>query len=79
MGYKTIGLDINDSQLEMAEKVGADAVFNTMTNKNYAEEVKKLADGKGAVLEISRLLGRSTAFCQSTTAYSAKNPSTTNP
>lgn len=47
MGYKTVGLDINDSQLEMAKKVGADAVFNTMTNKNYVDEVKKLADGKG--------------------------------
>jgi D-arabinose 1-dehydrogenase-like Zn-dependent alcohol dehydrogenase len=47
MGYKTIGLDINDSQLDMAKKVGADAVFNTMQNKDYAEEVKKLAGGKG--------------------------------
>jgi D-arabinose 1-dehydrogenase-like Zn-dependent alcohol dehydrogenase len=47
MGYKVIGLDINDSQLEMAKKVGADAVFNTMTNKDYGEELKKLADGKG--------------------------------
>lgn len=47
MGYKTIGLDINDNQLDMAKKVGADAVFNSMTNKNYVEEVKKLADGKG--------------------------------
>lgn len=47
MGYKVIGLDINDSQLEMAKKVGADAIFNSMSNKNYAEEVKKLTDGKG--------------------------------
>ena len=47
MGFKTIGLDISDSQLEMAKKCGADAVFNSMTNKNYEEEVKKLADGKG--------------------------------
>lgn len=31
----------------MAKKVGADAVFNSMTNKNYVEEVKKLAGGKG--------------------------------
>ncbi|KAF2708023.1 alcohol dehydrogenase [Pleomassaria siparia CBS 279.74] len=47
MGYKTIGLDINDSQLEMAKSVGADAVFNSMSNKNYVEEVKKLTGGKG--------------------------------
>ncbi|EDU43330.1 AdhP Zn-dependent alcohol dehydrogenase [Pyrenophora tritici-repentis] len=47
MGYKTIGLDISDAQLDMAKKVGADAVFNSMTNKNYVEEVKKLTGGKG--------------------------------
>jgi D-arabinose 1-dehydrogenase-like Zn-dependent alcohol dehydrogenase len=47
MGVKVIGLDINDSQLEMAKKAGADAVFNTRTDKNYAEELKMLADGKG--------------------------------
>jgi D-arabinose 1-dehydrogenase-like Zn-dependent alcohol dehydrogenase len=58
MGYKTIGLDINDSQLEMATKVGADAVFNSMTNKNYVEEVKKLTDGKG---------------CHAAAVYSASN------
>lgn len=46
MGYKTIGLDINDAQLSVAKEIGADAVFNTMTNKGYAEEVKKLT-GKG--------------------------------
>lgn len=57
MGYKTIGLDINDSQLEMAKKVGADATFNTMTNKNYSEELKKLT-GKG---------------CHAAAVYSAAN------
>ncbi|KAF1955053.1 hypothetical protein CC80DRAFT_357749, partial [Byssothecium circinans] len=46
MGYKTIGLDINDSCLEMAKKVGAGAVFNFMMNKNYVDEVKKMIDGK---------------------------------
>ncbi|KAF2638755.1 alcohol dehydrogenase [Massarina eburnea CBS 473.64] len=58
MGYKTIGLDINDSQLEQAKKVGADAVFNSLTNKNYIEEVKKLTDGKG---------------CHAAAVYSASN------
>ena len=47
MGYKTIGLDISDAQLDMARKVGADAVFNTMTNKSYVAEVKDLTSGKG--------------------------------
>lgn len=46
MGIKTIGLDINDEQLSMAKKVGADAVFNSMTNKGYLDEIKKLT-GKG--------------------------------
>lgn len=58
MGFKTIGLDINDSQLDMAKKCGADAVFNTMTNKNYEEEIKKLTDGKG---------------CHAAAVYSAAN------
>ncbi|KAF2440098.1 alcohol dehydrogenase [Karstenula rhodostoma CBS 690.94] len=58
MGYKVIGLDISDLQLEMATKVGADAVFNSMTNKNYVAEVKKLTDGKG---------------CHAAAVYSASN------
>ena len=41
MGIKTIGLDINDNQLDVAKKVGADAVFNSMKNKDYLEEIKK--------------------------------------
>jgi D-arabinose 1-dehydrogenase-like Zn-dependent alcohol dehydrogenase len=57
MGIKTIGLDINDSQLEMAKKVGADVVFNSMTNKDYVNEIKKLT-GKG---------------CHAAAVYSASN------
>jgi D-arabinose 1-dehydrogenase-like Zn-dependent alcohol dehydrogenase len=58
MGYKTIGLDINDSQLEQAKKAGADATFNSMTNKSYVDEIKKLTDGKG---------------CHAAAVYSASN------
>ncbi|KAH7561617.1 hypothetical protein BM1_02721 [Bipolaris maydis] len=47
MGIKTIALDINDSQLAMAKKLGADAAFNSKTNPNYVDEIKKLTDGKG--------------------------------
>jgi len=47
MGYKTIGLDISDAQLHMAKKVGADAVFNTMTNKSYVAGAKNFTGGKG--------------------------------
>ncbi|CAI6334842.1 unnamed protein product [Periconia digitata] len=57
MGYKTIGLDISDAQLEQAKKVGADAVFNSMTNKDYVDEIKKLT-GKG---------------CHAAAVYSASN------
>ena len=42
MGFKTIGLDISDKVLEAA---GADHSFNTMTNKNYVEEIKALTGG----------------------------------
>lgn len=58
MGYKTVGLDISDAQLEMAKKAGADAVFNSMTNKNYVEDIKKITGGKG---------------CHAAAVYSASN------
>lgn len=47
MGLKVVGIDISDDVLESVTKLGADAVFNSMTNKNYVEELKKLT-GKGA-------------------------------
>lgn len=58
MGIKTIGLDINDNQLDVAKKVGAEAVFNSMKNKDYLEEIKKLTGGKG---------------CHAAAVYSASN------
>lgn len=45
MGLKVIGFDVNDDVLEIVKKNGADAVFNTKTNKDYVAEVKKLAGG----------------------------------
>lgn len=45
MGVKVVGLDINDDTLEMAKKLGADAVFNSRSNKNYVEELKELTGG----------------------------------
>ncbi|KAK5117994.1 hypothetical protein LTR62_004038 [Meristemomyces frigidus] len=44
-GYKVVALDINDATLEVAKKLGADAVFNSRSNKDYAEEIKKLTNG----------------------------------
>lgn len=42
MGLQVVALDINDDMLAIVKKNGADAVFNTRTKQNYAEEVKKL-------------------------------------
>ena len=40
MGFKVVGVDINDDVLDMVKSQGADAVFNSRSNKNYIEEVK---------------------------------------
>ena len=45
MGFKVVGLDINDGMLEVAKKAGADVVLNSMTNKDYVEELKKVTGG----------------------------------
>ena len=58
MGLKLVGLDINDNQLTQSIKLGADATFNSMTNKNYVEELKSLTGGKG---------------CHAAAVYSASN------
>lgn len=47
MGYKVVGIDVNDEVLESVTKLGADAVVNSKTNPNAVEEVKKIT-GKGA-------------------------------
>lgn len=44
-GCKVVAIDINDATLEVCKKQGADAVFNSKDNKNYAEELKKLTNG----------------------------------
>jgi alcohol dehydrogenase, propanol-preferring len=45
MGLKVVGVDIADGNLEEAKKQGADAVFNSRSNPNYVEELKKLTGG----------------------------------
>jgi D-arabinose 1-dehydrogenase-like Zn-dependent alcohol dehydrogenase len=42
MGLKVVAIDVNDDMLEIVKKNGADAVFNSRTNSDYAAEVKKL-------------------------------------
>lgn len=51
MGFRVVGVDVNDDILAMVKVQGADAVFNSRTNKNYAEEAKAFMDrgpNKGA-------------------------------
>lgn len=45
MGCHVVGIDINDEMLAQCKAQGADAVFNSMTNKNYVEELLKLTGG----------------------------------
>jgi len=51
MGFRVVGVDINDEILATVKGQGADVVFNSMTNPNYLEEVKAFMDrgpNKGA-------------------------------
>lgn len=44
-GYKVVALDINDATLEVCKKQGADATFNSRTDKDYASKLKELTNG----------------------------------
>lgn len=48
MGYKVIGVDINDDILAMGKKQGADYTFNSRTNHEYVKEVRNMTGGRGA-------------------------------
>jgi len=51
MGFKVIGVDINDDILATIKSQGADAVFNSRTNKSFVEEARAFMDrgpNKGA-------------------------------
>jgi len=45
MGYKVVCIDISDEILVQCTAQGADAVFNSMTNKNYVKELLELTGG----------------------------------
>lgn len=45
MGCHVVGIDINDDILAQCKAQGADAVFNSMTSKDYVEELLKLTGG----------------------------------
>ncbi|KAI9877857.1 MAG: hypothetical protein M1830_002631 [Pleopsidium flavum] len=45
MGFRVVGLDINDNILAAAKEAGAEFTFNSMTNKEYAKELKEATGG----------------------------------
>lgn len=45
MGLKVVGIDVADANLDATKKQGADVVFNSMSNPNWAQDVKKLTGG----------------------------------
>lgn len=45
MGFKVIGLDINDNVLQAAKDAGADLTLNTMSNKNFIDDLKAATNG----------------------------------
>jgi len=45
MEFNVIGIDVNDNTLAVCKKQGADVTFNSRTNKDYLEELKKLTNG----------------------------------
>ena len=45
MGYKIVGLDINDNVLSAAKDAGADLTLNTMKNQNFIDDLKAATNG----------------------------------
>lgn len=45
MGYKVIGIDVNDTTLQTAKESGADYIFNSRSSPNFAKEIKELTSG----------------------------------
>lgn len=45
MGIKVVAIDINDDTLDVCKRQGADVTFNSRTNANYIDELKKITGG----------------------------------
>lgn len=45
LGLNIIGIDINDDILQIANELGADLTYNTITQKDYIENIKALTCG----------------------------------
>lgn len=44
-GCKVVAIDINDATLDVCKKQGADATFNSRSDKDYASKLKELTNG----------------------------------
>ena len=45
LGYKVIGIDVVDAQLEEAKAGGALHTFNSMKDKDYIQKIREITDG----------------------------------
>lgn len=45
MGFKAVGLDVSNAQLDAVKALGADYVFNTMEEPDWESKLKQLTDG----------------------------------
>lgn len=50
MNLKVIAIDINDAQLEEAQRLGADYVFNSKTQPQYADRILEITGGGAAAV-----------------------------
>lgn len=45
MGFKVVGIDINNDVLKTAKEAGADLVYNSLANKEYIAELRAATNG----------------------------------
>jgi propanol-preferring alcohol dehydrogenase len=45
MGFKVVGLDINDDTLAQAKELGADLILNSLKNKDYIQQLRSATNG----------------------------------
>lgn len=45
MGFKVVGLDINDNTLAQAKALGSDLIFNSLRNKDYIQQLRTVTNG----------------------------------
>lgn len=45
MHLRVIGIDVSDTQLESAKSLGADHIYNSLTEPDYVEKIKQETNG----------------------------------